>query len=96
MKRIAFLLALLPLSFAALATVNLNTAQQSDLQRLKGLDKYKAKALIEYRHANGPFTSLEDLQKVPGFDRSVIETLKPQVALTGPAFSPPTAESKKK
>jgi hypothetical protein len=37
MKRIGFLLALLPLSLAALATVNLNTAQQSDLQRLKSL-----------------------------------------------------------
>lgn len=97
MKRVGFLLALVPLSIgAALATVNVNTAQQSELQDLKGLDKYKAKAIIEYRAANGRFMSLDDLEKIPGFTKSVVDAIKPQLALTGAAFVPSKPELKDK
>lgn len=97
MRRVGFLIALVTLSIgAALATVNVNTAQQSELQGLKGLDKYKAKAIIEYRAANGRFTSIEDLEKIPGFNRSVIDTIRPQLAFTGAAFVPAKLEVKDK
>lgn len=99
MRQAGFSLALVLLSIgAALATVNVNSAQQSELQGLKGLDKYKAKAIIEYRAANGRFTSLEDLEKIPGFNKSVIDTIRAQVALTGDAFVPskPEVNNKKK
>ena len=56
MKRIAALLALLPAS--AFALVNVNTAQQSELAKTRGLDRYKAKSIIEYRAANGPIESM--------------------------------------
>jgi competence protein ComEA len=74
---------------AAFATVNLNTAQQSELQRIRGLDKFKAKAIIEYRAQNGPFGTLEELEKVPGFTRDVVEAVKPELALAGDPFVPP-------
>ena len=94
MQRIAaFIAAAVPL--CALAIVNVNTAQQSDLQRTKGLDKHKAKALIEYRAQNGPLASFDDLEKVPGFTRETIEAVRPVVAFKGDAFTPTPAKTDK-
>jgi competence protein ComEA len=90
MKRLLLATALLPLSVGlALATVNVNTAQQSELQRTKGLDKHKAKAIIEYRAEHGPFQSLEDLEKLPGFSREVVAKVAPEIAFTGDPYVPP-------
>ena len=94
MKRLVLLAAAAALCAPALAAVNLNTAQQSELQRTKGLDKHKAKAIIDYRNQNGPFESLEELEKVRGFDSSAIEKIKPQVALSGPPYTPPAQAPK--
>ena len=79
---------------AAHALVNVNTAQQSELQNTKGLDRQKAKSIIEYRAQNGAFAKLEDLEQVPGLDKSTVERIAPQVAFSGPAFVPPKAEPK--
>ena len=70
------------------ASVNVNTAQQSELQRTKGLDKYKAKAIIEYRAQHGAIDSLEELQEVPGFTPALIEKVKPQLTFSGPPYTP--------
>ena len=95
MKRLVLLAAAATLCAApALAAVNLNTAQQSELQRTKGLDKHKAKAIIDYRNQNGPFDSLEELEKVRGFDSATVEKIRPQVALSGPPYTPPAAPAK--
>ena len=90
MKRLLLATALAPLSVGlALATVNVNTAQQSELQRVKGLDKHMAKAIIEYRAENGPFNSLDDLEKLPGFTPAVVAKVAPEVAFTGEPYVPP-------
>jgi len=81
---------------AALATVNVNTAQQSEMQRVKGLDKVKAKSIIEYRARNGSIENFGDLAKVPGFTPDVIEKAKPELAFNGDAFVPPPKPEKKK
>ena len=95
MRPASFLLLLLPLSLGtAFATVNLNTAQQSELERTQGLDKLKAKAIIEYRAQHGPFTSVDELERVPGFNRAVVDNLKTQVGLSGDAYVAPKAESR--
>ncbi len=87
MRHMAILAALVPV--AALATVNVNSAQQSDLQRTKGLDKYKAKAIIEYRAQNGPIDTFEELSRVPGLNAELIDQLKNEVAFSGDPFVPP-------
>jgi competence protein ComEA len=84
------------LAGSAYALVNVNTAQQSELQKTQGLDPRKAKSIIEYRAQNGAFQTLDDLEKVPGLDKSAVEKLAPQVAFSGPAFVPPKAEPKAK
>ena len=90
---IALVAALLPV--AALATVNVNSAQQSDLQRTKGLDKHKAKAIIEYRAQNGSIDTFEELGKIPGFDQETVDKLKTEVAFSGDPFVPPAKPAAK-
>ena len=94
MKRLACLAGLLLAAGAAHATVNLNTAQQSELQRTKGLDKHKAKAIIDYRNQNGPFDSVDELKNVRGFDLASVEKLRTQVAVEGPPYAPPEKAEK--
>jgi competence protein ComEA len=82
--------------FPAWATVNVNTAQQSELQATRGLDKLKAKSIIEYRNAHGPYRSLDDLEKALG--EPVTGKIAPQVAFDGPPYigPPKPAKGKKK
>ena len=92
MKRIAALLALLPVS--AFALVNVNTAQQSELQSTRGLDKLAAKRIIEYRNEHGPYGSLDDLAKVIGADTT--QRISEHVRFDGDAYDGPPKPAKKK
>ena len=94
MKRLPALLALLPLS--AFALVNVNTAQQTELAKTRGLDRYKAKSIIEYRAANGPIESLGELEKVPGITPEVVQRAAPEIAFDGPPFKPSKPAPKEK
>jgi competence protein ComEA len=94
MKRLLLLVATLPA--LAFATVNVNTAQQSELERTKGLDKVKAKAIIDWRNANGTIDNFTELRLVPGFTPELIERVKPELAFEGDAYVPPKKEPKKK
>jgi competence protein ComEA len=91
MKTLIALLAALP-AVAIAATVNVNTAQQSELQGVKGLDKIAAKRIIEYRAQNGDYRTLDELGKV--VDAGTVEKVKPQLALAGDPFVPPEKPEK--
>ncbi len=93
-RMLPLIAALLPM--AAFATVNVNTAQQTELQRTKGLDRYKAKAVIEYRARNGSIDNFAELAQVPGFTPEVIDKVKPEIAFSGDPFVPPPKAEKKK
>lgn len=56
-------------------TVNLNSAQSSELQTLPGIGPAKAEAIIEYRETNGPFKSIEDLKEISGIGDKTYEKL---------------------
>jgi len=86
MKRIeslllAVLLACSPIAFAAekpetlLPTeVNINTADAATLAvMLDGVGESRARAIVEYRTANGPFESPDALADVKGIGDSVVE-----------------------
>jgi competence protein ComEA len=83
---------------SASAAVNVNTAQQSELQSTRGLDKFKAKQIIEYRYRNGPYRSLDDLAKAVGPETA--GKVAQQVAFSGDPYVPPgkpqAVEKKKK
>jgi competence protein ComEA len=78
----------------ALGTVNVNTAQQSELQAVKGLDARQAKTIIQFRNQNGPYRTLDDLAKALG--EPAAEKVKAQVAFDGPPYVPPPKPEKKK
>ena len=47
-------------------TVNINTASPAALTQLDGIGPKKAKAIVDYRSANGPFESVDDITEVKG------------------------------
>lgn len=62
--------------------VSLNTADAETLQkRLKGIGKAKAEAIVAYRQANGPFTSLDQLLEVKGIGKAILESNREAISL---------------
>jgi competence protein ComEA len=73
-------------SFAALATgpVDINTADATALEQVKGIGPAKAKAIIEFRTANGLFTSIDELVRVPGIGEKTLQQLRDQLTVSKP------------
>lgn len=59
--------------------VNINTADAAALQTLTGIGEVRAQAILEYRQANGPFGSIEDLKKVDGIKDGVFQKIKDEI-----------------
>ena len=79
------LLAQFALSEPAVAVVNINTATQDEFIAMhKGLGPAKAQAIIDYRKANGPFKSVDDLRHVKGIGAKRLEKLRPDLTVGPP------------
>lgn len=65
------------------ALVNLNTASAEELESLPEVGEVTADRIIEYREANGPFRSIDDLVHVQGISTRTIDGLRDLVT-TGP------------
>ena len=61
---------------AAIAGVNINTADQATLESLPGIGQSKAQAIIEYREAHGNFQSVDDLTQVKGIGEKLLAKIK--------------------
>ena len=61
--------------------INLNTANEGDLDELKILTPLQIHYLISYRNLLGNFISLYELQAIPGWDISLIRKIKPYVTV---------------
>ena len=55
---------------AAAEQININTATKEELMQLEGVGSAYAQKIIEYREANGPFETPEDITKVKGIGES--------------------------
>jgi competence protein ComEA len=62
-------------------TLNINTASESELLSLPGVGPGLARRIVEYRTANGPFQSVDDLQNVSGIGPSKFERMAPYIRL---------------
>ncbi len=82
--------------------VDINTASAEVLMTLDGIGPVYAERIVEYREANGPFKSAEDIRDVSGIGPKTFEQNKDRLtvgdnpAATGTETSPSDASGKKK
>lgn len=56
------------------ARLNLNAADAPTLQKeLTGIGKAKAEAIVAYREAHGPFTSVDELLEIKGIGNAILD-----------------------
>ncbi|MDM5339024.1 helix-hairpin-helix domain-containing protein [Fictibacillus enclensis] len=63
------------------AAVNINTANDQELQTITGIGPSKAKAIITFREENGGFKTVDDLLNVPGIGEKSLENMRAQVTV---------------
>ena len=63
------------------AKVNINTANQSELDSLPGIGPALAQRIIDFREENGNFNSIEDIQNVKGIGDSKYEDIKDKIVV---------------
>lgn len=65
---------------AAIANLtNVNTASAKELEKLPGIGKKSAAAIVAYRTEKGNFKTLKDLSKVKGVGEKTLDKIKPLV-----------------
>ena len=84
MKRLLLVFAMwFAISGVALAVVNINTATKEELTSLKGVGDKRAKEIIDYRTKNGPFKTVDDLEKVPGIGPGIMKQIRSELTTSG-------------
>jgi competence protein ComEA len=82
MKRLLFLVSLLVFStLASAAPINLNAATTAELAALPNVGAVKAKAIVDYRAANGCFKNVSDLLKINGVTQSDVNGMNDLVVV---------------
>ncbi len=61
--------------------ISINQADQKQLESLPGIGPAYAQRIMEYRSANGGFTSIGDLKKISGIGEKTFEGLKDLIVL---------------
>ncbi|WEV63318.1 helix-hairpin-helix domain-containing protein [Bifidobacterium sp. ESL0732] len=61
--------------------INLNTADSTQLQQIKGVGPVMAQKIIDYRTSIGRFTSVDQLLKVSGIGQKTLEKIRGQVTV---------------
>ena len=56
--------------------IDLNTADEYDLQRLPGIGETRARAILSYREEHGPFRSVDELDNVEGIGEGILSGLR--------------------
>jgi len=61
--------------------ININTADEKDLDTLEGVGPATAKAIIQYREQKGPFNTIEDIKKVSGIGEAKFNNMKDKITV---------------
>ncbi len=61
--------------------ISLNNSNKEELMKISGVGESKAIAIIEYRNANGPFKSIDEIKNVNGFGDALYEKIKDNITI---------------
>lgn len=61
--------------------ININTADEKELQNIKGIGPALAGRIIDYRQNNGEFKSIDEIKKVRGIGDKTFEKMKDQITV---------------
>ena len=61
---------------ASVSKININTADERQLQTLPGIGNSKAQAILKYRNETGEFSSIEDIKKVSGIGEATYSNIE--------------------
>jgi competence protein ComEA len=61
--------------------ININKADETQLQEIPGIGPAKASAIIEYRESNGSFNTIEDIKNITGIGDKTFEKLKDSISV---------------
>lgn len=61
--------------------ISINTATEGELTEIPGVGEVKAKAIIEYREANGGFKALDEMKNIDGIGEKTFEKMKDKIKL---------------
>lgn len=65
----------------AAGAVNINTATAAELEAVTGIGPATAKKIVAHRESKGPFSSVDQLEEVPGIGPAKIEGMRPEVTV---------------
>lgn len=63
--------------------VDLNRADQDELETLPGIGPVTAQAILDYRNNEGPFRTIDEIMNVPGIKQARFEALKDWITVGG-------------
>ncbi|HPV30534.1 MAG TPA: ComEA family DNA-binding protein [Deltaproteobacteria bacterium] len=69
--------------FLTAEKIDLNTASAEELQVVPGIDQSLAWNIVEYRQANGPFGSVDELTQVSGITEENLSTIREHLDVKG-------------
>jgi competence protein ComEA len=61
--------------------ININTADEKELDTLEGVGPATARAIIQYREQKGPFKTVEDIKKVKGIGEAKFSSMKDKITV---------------
>ena len=61
--------------------VNINTASVAELDTLPSIGEARAQDIVEYREANGPFATIEDIMNVSGIGTGTYNSVKDHITV---------------
>ncbi len=70
-----------PAAPKSMSLVNINTASAAQLDALPGIGPVLAKRIVDYRSANGPFKTIQDVKNVKGIGDKTFEKFKDQITI---------------
>lgn len=61
---------------ASASQININTADEAELDTLPGIGPTTARAIVSFRTQHGPFGTIEEIMNVPGIKQSRFEAIR--------------------